>query len=447
MASPPSFSDFPEDVQLHVLSFLSPAEVSAFACTSRRFAALCTASASASASASDSPVWLAMCDRRWGSKTLIRSWASGGGGAARVPYACLYRALDHWEALIGFWRHIGHGTPGTPPLLFFEWGPSYITGSRVTPSAEPGSHGVLKVPFIWLGLSAHGDPVNFLHPGCRCESPGEFLTSTSGSSSSDSHLVPVSVSFVGSSHFVVEENRSFYEACGGDSGVSDELAEIESTSPPDRLMSEIYQYLANRTCPGGDKASRRQRKKLGRRRLWETEHFVKIANYQPTPSRPLQGLWKGVCEDNLLNFYLVAYNDVGGITCRRVGNAGELFSGYSPVFWTSNTTFLEAPFSKEEQDLYGSRKHICSVASNWSNLDREVVSRILCINSSFGLVIPGLYGSYGDPGNGEGRIWEYDDGTFGFGFLQNNFIIDLKHITSNGHLLDAVEHCCNRSIV
>nr|XP_010942769.1 F-box protein At3g12350 [Elaeis guineensis] len=442
MESPPSFSDFPEDVQLHVLSFLSPAEVSAFACTSRQFAALC------SGSASDSPVWHAMCHRRWGCKTLIRSWASGG---ARIPYARLYRALNRWEALIGFWRHIGHGTPGTPPLLFFEWGPSYITGSRVSPSAELGSHGVLKVPFIWLGLSAHGDPVSFLHPGCRFESPGEFLTSASGSSSSDSDLVPVSVSFVGYNHFVVEESRCFYEACGGDSGVSDELAEIESTLPLDRLMSEIYQYFANRTSPGGDKDSRRQRKKerekLGRRRLWETEHFVKIANYQPTPSRPLQGLWKGICDDNLLKFYLVAYNDAGGITCRRVGDAGELFSAYSPVFRTSNTTFLEAPFSKEEQDLYGSRKHICSVASNWSNLDREVVSRILCINSSYELVIPGLYGSSGDPGNGEGRIWEYEDGTFGFGFLRNHFIIDLKHITSNGHLLDTVEHCCNRSIV
>ncbi|XP_038973047.1 F-box protein At3g12350-like [Phoenix dactylifera] len=446
MASPPSFSDFPEDVQLNVLSFLSPAEVSAFACTSRRFAALC------SASASDSPVWLAMCDRRWGSKTLIRSWASDGGGAG-VPYARLYRALVRWEALIGFWRRIGHGTPGTPPLLFFEWGPSYITGSRVSPSAELGSHGVLKVPFIWLGLSAHGDPVSFLHPGCRFEAPGEMLSSASGSSSSsDSDLVPVAVSFMGCNHFVVEENWSFYaEACGDDSGVLDQVAEIESTSPPDGLMSEIYQYFANRTIPGGDKASRRQRKKkwekLGRRRLWEAEHFVKIANYEPTPSRPLQGLWKGICEENLLNFYLVAYDDVGGITCRRVGDAGELFSGYSPTFWTSNTTFLEAPFSKEELDLYGSRKHIRSVASNWSNLDREVVSRILCINSTYELVIPDLYGSSGDPGNVEGRIWEYEDGTFGFGFVRNNFIIDLKHITSNGHLLDTVEYCCNGSIL
>lgn len=110
--------------------------------------------------------------------------------------------------------------------------------------------------------------------------------------------MPVTVSFMGCNHFVVEENQSFdAEARGGDAGgVLDEVAEIESTSPPDRLMSEIYQYFANRTSPGGDKATRRQRKKervkLGKRRLWDAEHFVKIVNYQPTPSRPLQGLWK-----------------------------------------------------------------------------------------------------------------------------------------------------------
>lgn len=288
--------------------------------------------------------------------------------------------------------------------------------------------------------------MSFLHPGSRFESPKEFFCSASGPSS-DSDFVPVSVSFMGSNHFVVEENRSFYaEARGGDSGVSDEVAEIESTSPPDRLMLEIYQYFANRTSPGGDKASRRQRRKergrLGRR-IWEAEHFVKIVNYQPTPSRPLQGLWKGICEENVLDFYLVAYDDVGGITCKRVGNAVERFSGYSPVFWTSNTTFLESPFSKEEKDLYGSREHIQAVASNWSDMDKEVVSRILCISSSYDLVIPDLSGSSGDPRNVEGRIWEYKDGTFGFGFLRNNLIIDLKRITLNGYLLDTIEYCSN----
>ena len=47
-------------------------------------------------------------------------------------------------------------------------------------------------------------------------------------------------------------------------------------------------------------------------------------------------------------------------------------------------------------------------------------------------------GSGGNLRNVEGRVWEYDDGTFGFGFLRNDFIIDLKHIALNGQLLDSV---------
>ncbi|CAL9115906.1 unnamed protein product [Musa textilis] len=87
----------------------------------------------------------------------------------------------------------------------------------------------------------------------------------------------------------------------------------------------------------------------------------------------------------VLEFYLVTYDDVGGITCRRVSEAGEQFSGYSPVFWTSSTAFLESPFPIEEQDLYGSRQHIRPVASDWKSIRSEVVSRILRINSSYDL--------------------------------------------------------------
>lgn len=140
----------------------------------------------------------------------------------------------------------------------------------------------------------------------------------------------------------------------------------------------------------------------------------------------------------LLDFYLVTYDDVGGITCRRVGNWREPFSGYSPVFWTSNTAFLNAPFSGEEQDLYRSRQHF---GLNHCDIEKGVVSRILCINSSYELVLPNLSGSTGDPRNVEGRIWEYENGTFGFGFLRNNFIVDLKHIALNGCLLDTVDYC------
>lgn len=293
-----SFSDFPEDVQLNILSFLSPAEVAAFACTSRRFAALC------GAAVPDSPLWLAMCERRWVSRTRPRSWSSPSAFGRRAPFARLYKALDRWEHLIGFWRRIGHGGPGTPPLVFFEWGPSYIAGFRVSPSPEAtgDGYGVLKVPFLWLGLSPNGEPVNFLHPGCRFESTSDMLGSVSDSSISssglsDPDLLPVTVSFMGCNHFVVEENRSYYaDAWAEDSnGFPVEVLGTEGTSPPDRLMSEIYRYFANRTSPGSDKALRRQRRKererFGRRR-WDTQHFVKINNYYPTVERPLQGLWK-----------------------------------------------------------------------------------------------------------------------------------------------------------
>ncbi|RWW13119.1 hypothetical protein GW17_00023185 [Ensete ventricosum] len=466
MVSPPpapamSFSDIPEDIQLNILSFLSPTDISAFACTSRRFAA------------HESPLWLFMCERRWGFSTRLRSWSSFAAAGRRAPFARLYKALDRWEDLIGFWRRIG---PGDPHLFFFEWGPSYIVGSRVSPSTEAArdGYGILKVPFLWLGLSSQGEPVSFLHPGCRLDSVADLLASVSFSSISssgfsDPDLVPVTVSFMGCNHFVLEENRGYLPISRVESSnwVQKEVLRIEGTSPPDRLMSEIYQHFANWTSSIDDKAARRQRKKekehFERRRRRHAEHFVKICNCYPTPERPLQGLWKvlaslslliyteksilfrdikciiGISEDRVLEFYLLAYDDIGGITCRRVGDAWGQFSGYSTIFWASDTAFLESPFPREEQDLYGSREHIRPVASNWRSIKSEVISRILHINSSCDLVIPSISDSSSDPRNVDGRIWEYDDGTFGFGFLRNDYIIDLKHVTLNGSLLDTVE--------
>lgn len=147
----------------------------------------------------------------------------------------------------------------------------------------------------------------------------------------------------------------------------------------------------------------------------------------------------------VLDFFLVAYDDVGGMSCRRVGEMGSQFSCYSPVFWTSNTAFIEPPFPQDEQDIYISRRHIRSVASSQCNIESEVVSRILCINSSYDLVILDLSGDSGSFRNVEGRIWEYEDKTFGFGFLRNNFIIDLKPIAMDGRILDTVNKFCDRS--
>jgi len=143
-----------------------------------------------------------------------------------------------------------------------------------------------------------------------------------------------------------------------------------------------------------------------------------------------------------LDFYLITYDDVGGITCRRVGDSRGAFSGISPLFWTANTAFLNSPFSGEEVGLYISRQH---VALNHCDIEKGGVSRILCINSFSELVLSNLSGYSGDPRIVEGRIWEYEDGTFGFGFLANKFIVDLKHIALNGRLLDAVEYCSSSS--
>ncbi|KAL5706749.1 hypothetical protein ACHQM5_024875 [Ranunculus cassubicifolius] len=421
-----SFSDFPEDVQLCILSFLTPSDISSFSLTSKRFLSLCE---------TDDKLWLSMCDRRWGRNTDIKKWGNG-----QIQFKLLYKTLNRWDDLIGFWR-ISGGISSTPPLIFFEWGSSFITASRVSPS-KLGNYQVVKTPFLWMGVSPRGEIVNFIDPDCRFESSCDFVKAAELGGGSDNDLVSVNVSFMGKNHVVVEENKTlFYSSSphGMDEEDVNGGSSIESSSPPDRLRSEIYQYFANRTSPNGDRASRRQRKKererLGRRK-WEPEHFVKIGHSAPTASRPLQGLWKGICEDMSLDFYLVSHDDIGGIVCRKLGQASDPFSGYSPVFWTPNTTFTDSPFGADEEYLYDSRTHLSPPDTVTPYMENGTVTRSLSINSSYDLVIPG---SSVNPRHGEGRIWLYANGTFGFGFFRNNFIVDLKPIALNGCLVDTVE--------
>lgn len=288
-----------------------------------------------------------------------------------------------------------------------------------------------KSPFLWLSITPTGAPVSFLDPNCEFEFPDdvelEFV---------ESGLVPVSVSFMGKRHVVVEECPSLVCTNGGNKVGSKEGGLV---------MSEVYQYFANRTSPGGDRAARRRqwRKEKERRKL-EPEHFVKIDNFCPNPARPLQGLWKGIDDRMNLDFYLVEYDDIGGIVCRRVGEWSQPFSCYSPVFWTPNTSFTEPPFSHSEQYTYESRIHLRPIMGSGSKTCRdyqEVVSRVLDINSSYDLVIVDPAEVSSSPHHVEGRIWQYDDGTFGFGFLRNNYIIDLKPIALDGCLLDVMVNC------
>ncbi|KAF6136061.1 hypothetical protein GIB67_000465, partial [Kingdonia uniflora] len=140
-----NFADFPEDVQLFILSFLTPSEISTFSCTLKRFFSLCR---------SDIKFLFSMCDRRWGLKMQIKKWGDG-----QIKFKFLYNTLNRWENLIGFWRRSGLGI-STLPLVFFEWGSSFITGSRVSPS-KMGNYGMIKSSFLWMGLS----PVNSSRKG------------------------------------------------------------------------------------------------------------------------------------------------------------------------------------------------------------------------------------------------------------------------------------------
>lgn len=113
----------------------------------------------------------------------------------------------------------------------------------------------------------------------------------------DFDLVSVDVSFVGRNHLVIEENQGFVRrsSIGGEEMENSPPKSVTGSSPPDRVTSDLYQYFANRTSPGWERAYRRHRRKERQRqgrRLWEPEHYVKIVNASPTPARPLQGLWK-----------------------------------------------------------------------------------------------------------------------------------------------------------
>ncbi|XP_050209819.1 F-box protein At3g12350 [Mercurialis annua] len=433
----PTFSDFPEDVQFCIFSFLSPTEIANFACTSKRFSPICQ---------NDSKLWYSICDRRWGAKTQIKKWGNG-----KISYKLLYKTLNKWENLIGFWRRCGQSQQKqSPALVFFEWGASFLSGYSVSPS-QNGGYGVIKAPFLFMSVSPEGEIVNYVDPS------GELRFQEMAD------LIAVYVNFIGDMHFSVEENVDFLypnlkgECSNGSGGDDVNVSTATTTSncngfecgSPGSLpeTSDMYEYYANRMSPGADRAMRKLRRKKKEkqgRKKWETEHFLKIVDSSPTLARPLQGLWKGLCDDMKLEFYLVAYDGVG-ISCRRVGDLSERLSSSKPVFWTSNLVFVESGFSPEEDYLFNSRTHVQPPVTakdmhfHCPLMDTEMVSRTMYINSSYDLVIPGLGDASANPWRVEGRIWEYKNGTFGFGFLGDNFIIDLKHIAQNGCLLDTIE--------
>ncbi|GMI89677.1 hypothetical protein like AT3G12350 [Hibiscus trionum] len=281
------FSDIPQDIQLHILSLLSPPDIAHFASTSKRFVSLCR---------NDTKLWFTMCHRRWGSMTHISKW--GGGN---ITYKFLYKTLILWENLIGFWRHCGPAdlSAHCPQFMVFEWGPSFVSGSRVN-----GTYHITKSPFLWMGISSDGQVVNFLDLEGQTDMPTGGFDCWLDSVCSDQILVPVTLNFMGNNHFMVEENPNFWRCCKRNSSSKNMIEHNEEIvlvgaysgkprSLPDRLVPEMYAYFANRTSPGGDKSWRRQRKKEKERqgrRKWESEHFLKLIDCLPTGDRPMQSL-------------------------------------------------------------------------------------------------------------------------------------------------------------
>ncbi|KAG8093201.1 hypothetical protein GUJ93_ZPchr0012g20641 [Zizania palustris] len=385
-----ALQDLPEDALLAILALLAPPDAAAAACACRRLAA---------ASSSPSlPLALALRLGLPPPRPVLP--ASDPAMAAR-----LFRSLHRLHRLLGLWRRLPSSGSGyrssspLSPLAAFEWAPR---GTLAASLLAPSAHGlaVAKSPFVTLSIDQSGDTV-----------------ATMGD-------VPVCVNFVGNNHIVVDAVAPSGE---------DEDEALEGGSPPE----ELYMHFANRRSPG---AGRKRRSKQGRRRgrAMEAEHFVRIADAEPTETRPLQGLWKGICESRTLEFYLVTYDDIGGITCRRVSDTRGQNSGFTPIFWTTNTTFIEQPFSEKELEQYSGREHIHGGDSDHTGTENRDVSRILCINSSYD-VDPHLSASLYDMRNVEGRIWLYEDGTFGFGFSGSNSIIDLKHVSSDGCTIDTLD--------
>jgi hypothetical protein len=90
------------------------------------------------------------------------------------------------------------------------------------PCAEPDSYNVVKSPFLWLGMSLDGEIVSYR------QQEEELMSEVRPGSDP----VPVSVSFVGPNHLVVEPDGGFRS---GDEDMEVALG-IVSGSPPDRVL-------------------------------------------------------------------------------------------------------------------------------------------------------------------------------------------------------------------
>lgn len=126
------------------------------------------------------------------------------------------------------------------------------------------------------------------------------------------------------------------------------------------------------------------------------------------------------------------------IFCEKVEDSSTEVEFYRRdiVFTASCTAFIESPYSADEESAYNARVHLRPRVE--ANQDGHInvtsshhdVLRIFYAHS--------VYTSNLSSDDADGRIWVYADGTFGFGFLRDDFIVDLKPMVKNGHLLDVM---------
>ncbi|KAJ4832424.1 hypothetical protein Tsubulata_043853 [Turnera subulata] len=122
-----SFSNFPEDVQLCILSFLSPAEIANIALTSKRFAPLCR---------NDSKLWHSLCARQWAPRPKSTSRATTRSpttsSTAPSPAGTISSASGAAAA------RAAKGTSPLPRSSSLSGALPFVSGSRV--SAVPYVH-------------------------------------------------------------------------------------------------------------------------------------------------------------------------------------------------------------------------------------------------------------------------------------------------------------------
>ncbi|XP_073126427.1 F-box protein At3g12350-like [Henckelia pumila] len=412
-----SFSDFPENVQLRILSFLDPFELQTFAGTSKKYLALC----------------------RYGERPLIeRSGLPGQWLVSQVQ------------------PPMGLPDPNTEMGRRQNLLQKALQLSRMSQSECGGCYCVMKRPFLWMTVTSDGKARTYLDTTTGSVSLTEEDLSREDSEKLRSGLILVNIRVL-FSELSVEENHQFFEFRRRLS-TRNGRTEIENVyrSPPDRLMTEIYKILADKISLRGDATSnkerrrerQREREKWLRVRGWDSQHFFKPRDLSPTPSRPFQGLWKGVSPDGSLNFYKVCYDGRRGhIFCGNIGSTCTLEPLNEIVFTTPYRVFIEPPYPPEEESMYNSRVHVrpppCAEPDQpdhnhhvTSSYDQDVVRMYYAKSNNDMNPLHLLFDEY-DEADGRiyeeagGRIWVYADGTFGFGFFQDDYIVHLKPMIKN----------------